>query len=161
MMGKPDWWSKARHMRADLGWTYPQIAADLGMSVDTIRRHCRTPRNTAVRTPSKTTVAIIGYVKPDKPKPEWVLEAEKLRAEGMSWDKIGLAVHRAPSSITYWLIGQPIRNDDQRERAAKQAPPKPRPKAGQINQDYMEAARLFAAGEIDRQELSHRLRMGV
>jgi hypothetical protein len=162
MTEKPHWWSKARHMRAELGWTYPQIAADLGLSVDTIRRHVRAPRaTTTFRTPSKTTVVIIGYVKPDGPKPAWVLEAEKLRAEGMSWDKIGLAVKKAPSSITYWLIGQPIRSDDQRERAAKQTKPKPRPKAGEVSESIMEAARAFARGEIDRKELSYRLRGGA
>jgi predicted transcriptional regulator len=150
---KPAWYDKAVHMRADLGWTYAQIAADLCLCEQTVRLCVRVPRRCSVTT--------IGYVKPSGPKPDWAIEAEKLRAGGMAYDKIATATGRSKSAITRWLIGKPIRTDHERATASVQKKPKRRPIAGEVNQSIMDAARLFASGKIDRAELSARLRRGA
>jgi transcriptional regulator with XRE-family HTH domain len=147
---RPDWYENARHMREKLGWTHKRIAADIGVSHYTVARVLR-----GVGSRVETRKPFLSVI------PDWLPKALRLRDEGMIYAHIAIAVRAPESTVERWLQKDPSRMDSQVKEAREKIKPEPRPKAGQINESYMEAARLFARGEIDRKELSYRLRGGA
>ena len=103
---------------------------------------------------------VASYALPAGEPPAWIERARRLRRKGKPWDEIAKAVGARRTTVHRWLAGEPAHSDDELCRSASCRPRKPRPKAGEINPSVMEAAALFAAGKITRQELSYRLRMG-
>jgi transcriptional regulator with XRE-family HTH domain len=147
---KPEWYDKARHMREELGWTHKKIAVDIGVSHYTVARVLRgVGSRVETRTPFLSVV------------PDWLPKALRLRDEGMIYAHIAIAVRAPKSTVERWLQKDPSRMDLAAKEAREKIKPKPRQKAGQINEAWMDAARQFASGEISREELSHRLRMGA
>jgi transcriptional regulator with XRE-family HTH domain len=147
---RPDWYGKARHMRVDLGWTHKQIAADIGVSHYTVARVLRgVGKRVETRTPFLSVI------------PDWLPKALRLRDEGMIYAHIAIAVRAPESTVERWLQKDPSRMDSRVKEARAKIQPQRPVKAGEVNEAWMEAARAFARGEIDRKELSYRLRGGA
>ena len=101
----PSWLTKAQIMRAE-GWPNRRIAT-------AVRACHHSVRLWLDRYPPGTEIPLIV----EAPAPEWVDEAKRLRAGGMSWEAIGVAVGAKPHTIRM-AIDQ-VFHDQQRAKQKK------------------------------------------
>jgi predicted transcriptional regulator len=150
MTDNPEWYEKACHMRTELGWTHKQIARDLELAPRTVQKRLRgVGKRVETRKPFLSVA------------PDWLAKAMQLCEQGMTYEQIAIAVRANRDAVARWLNKDDSRTDSKVREARAKIKLKRPPKAGEVNESIMESARLFARGEISREELSNRLRGGA